>query len=666
MGLSISGNREQLMQRIRENESEDEYESSESQNASFRKKIDDLEKTVRELREQAFHSTQISSSLQERYDATQRINELNVRGSNENVATLKLHGNQRLDQDATSRKQIEHQSAHLPNDIVATYRQQNDLIGSRPSNDNVATSQLHGFENVATAQQQNGLLRHSHENVASTQQHSAYINSRMYHTNATTDKLYDNNNVATLQQQNGSNMPIKNVVTFQPPERENVATFRQHYVHVDPQMSNEQMRNENYNHGNIPNRQYQEYYPPRFNDNSQWSCARHVSAYGHVKEMLALIPDFNPTSDKSLSPQQFIRRIGNLRNTYGWDDQTLIFGVQQKMQGAARYWIDTINDVVQTWPEFVQRFLDNFPHIENAADIHITMSKTRRAANESPQEYYYKMYSMGKKGELTDSEISTHIINGINDYDLKRKISNKYFVCKDLLTDILMYGAHNDIRHNSTNLSKRVPNVSTTTTGQKSMAVQNNEKNDKVSVPVTLNGFGGGKYFCTKMLTAKLKIDGNVFITDTLIVGDNLIKENVMLGQDILCRKGDNLIKENVMLGQDILCRKGSKLVIEGEECVLENVNEITTGNDLNELQQQRVNEVVQRNEQCFADEAKDLGKCSIAKMEIKLTTDVPVSIKPYRTPFALRPVVINMISELLEADIIRQSDSPYASGIVM
>ncbi|KAL7725054.1 hypothetical protein ACLKA6_000935 [Drosophila palustris] len=149
------------------------------------------------------------------------------------------------------------------------------------------------------------------------------------------------------------------------------------------------------------------------------------------------------------------------------------------------------------------------------------------------------------------------------------------------------------------------------------------------------------------MLTAKLKIDGNVFITDTLIVGDNLIKENVLLGQDILCRKG-------------------SKLVIEGEECVLENVNEITTGNDLNELQQQRVNEVVQRNEQCFADDAKDLGKCSIAKMEIKLTTDVPVSIKPYRTPFALRPVVRNMISELLEADIIRQSDSPYASGIVM
>ncbi|KAL7725050.1 hypothetical protein ACLKA6_000931 [Drosophila palustris] len=280
------------------------------------------------------------------YDATQRINELNVRGSNENVATLKLHGNQRLDQDATSRKQIEHQSAHLPNENVATYRQQNDLIGSRPSNDNVATSQLHGFENVSTAQQQNGLLRHSHENVASTQQHSAYINSRMYHTNATTDKLYDNNNVATLRQQNGSNMPIKNVVTFQPPE--NVATFRQHHVHVHPQMLNEQMRNENYNHGNIPNRQYQEYYPPRFNDNSQWNCARHVSAYGHVKEMLALIPDFNPTSEKSLSPQQFIRRIGNLRNTYGWDDETLIFGVQQKMQGAARYWIDTVNDVVQT------------------------------------------------------------------------------------------------------------------------------------------------------------------------------------------------------------------------------------------------------------------------------------------------------------------------------
>jgi len=52
--------------------------------------------------------------------------------------------------------------------------------------------------------------------------------------------------------------------------------------------------------------------------------------------------------------------------------------------------------------------------------------------------------------------------------------------------------------------------------------------------------------------------------------------------------------------------------------------------------------------------------------MEINLTSNVPCYPKPYRTHFALRPVVGNIISELLDSDIIRPSDSSYASGIVV
>jgi len=51
--------------------------------------------------------------------------------------------------------------------------------------------------------------------------------------------------------------------------------------------------------------------------------------------------------------------------------------------------------------------------------------------------------------------------------------------------------------------------------------------------------------------------------------------------------------------------------------------------------------------------------------MEITLTSNVPCYTKPYRTPFALRSVVGNITSELLDSDI-RPSDSPYASGIVV
>jgi len=70
---------------------------------------------------------------------------------------------------------------------------------------------------------------------------------------------------------------------------------------------------------------------------------------------------------------------------------------------------------------------------------------------------------------------------------------------------------------------------------------------------------------------------------------------------------------------------------------------------------------LILENASCFAEKANELGKCSLTKMEITLTSNVPCYTKPYRTPFALRPVVGNIISELLDSDIIRPSDSPYA-----
>ena len=62
-----------------------------------------------------------------------------------------------------------------------------------------------------------------------------------------------------------------------------------------------------------------------------------------------------------------------------------------------------------------------------------------RRIHETPQEYYYKMYVIGKKRNLSDAGIEKHIVNGINDYNLKSKISNKYVSCNQLLNNIISY-----------------------------------------------------------------------------------------------------------------------------------------------------------------------------------------------------------------------------------
>lgn len=91
------------------------------------------------------------------------------------------------------------------------------------------------------------------------------------------------------------------------------------------------------------------------------------------------------------------------------------------------------------------KFLQDFPHIDNAAYIHIKMSQTKCRANESPQEYYFRMFAISSKGNIPASAIARHIVNGINDPDLKHKISNEYFNCNQLYRDINSYCNYNDV-----------------------------------------------------------------------------------------------------------------------------------------------------------------------------------------------------------------------------
>lgn len=68
----------------------------------------------------------------------------------------------------------------------------------------------------------------------------------------------------------------------------------------------------------------------------------------------------------------------------------------------------------------------------------------------------------------------------------------------------------------------------------------------------------------------------------------------------------------------------------------------------------------------CFALSMDELGKTPICEMQIKLLDDSPVTYKPYRLPYCERIVVRDLINQLLENNIVTESNSPYASPIVL
>lgn len=60
-----------------------------------------------------------------------------------------------------------------------------------------------------------------------------------------------------------------------------------------------------------------------------------------------------------------------------------------------------------------------------------------------------------------------------------------------------------------------------------------------------------------------------------------------------------------------------------------------------------------------------ELTQTDTLTMDIKTTTDEPIKQKPHFTPFKNRLIVDKAINDMLAADIIRSSVSPWRSPIV-
>lgn len=94
-------------------------------------------------------------------------------------------------------------------------------------------------------------------------------------------------------------------------------------------------------------------------------------------------------------------------------------------------------------------------------------------------------------------------------------------------------------------------------------------------------------------------------------------------------------------------------------------LDEIDVGK-VDERERENFTELLKAYSDCFASSYKDLGVTNLGEMHIKLTSDKPVNKKPYRLAHSEREVVAKKIDEMLEANIIQESDSDYASPIIL
>lgn len=95
-------------------------------------------------------------------------------------------------------------------------------------------------------------------------------------------------------------------------------------------------------------------------------------------------------------------------------------------------------------------------------------------------------------------------------------------------------------------------------------------------------------------------------------------------------------------------------------------VNQIRLGEKVTENDKARLIALLRRHEECFAHDLAGLGCTNATKMKIEVNSQRPVVYRPYRLSYHEREKVRAMVDEMLQAEIIRESISEYASPIIL
>lgn len=88
--------------------------------------------------------------------------------------------------------------------------------------------------------------------------------------------------------------------------------------------------------------------------------------------------------------------------------------------------------------------------------------------------------------------------------------------------------------------------------------------------------------------------------------------------------------------------------------------------NHLKPFEKEKVMHLLNKYRGIFANDIKDLGCCDTITHKIRLTDNIPVRQKPFRVPHNLQPEMKRQIDQLLEADIIEPSTTPYAAPVLL
>ena len=207
-------------------------------------------------------------------------------------------------------------------------------------------------------------------------------------------------------------------------------------------------------------------------------------------------------------------------------------------------------------------------------------------------------------------------------------------------------------------------------------------KSDTVKQKHVFKIFSGFN-FSSGQANVLLKIGNRTSFLNTYVVNSSQLSYDLLIGLDAIRKfkliQDDNLdilqrINEKIIKLEDIEKTLENKQDAQFEECVEVNFHKCFDEDEifinLDHIEEgekkSQIVELINQYKHIFARGKFDVGHVKSREAEIKLTKEEYVTSRPYNCSIPDQIEIKNQVNKLLDADLVEESDSPYASPVTL
>ncbi|XP_050065898.1 uncharacterized protein LOC114124817 [Aphis gossypii] len=430
------------------------------------------------------------------------------------------------------------------------------------------------------------------------------------------------------------------------------------------------------------------------------------------------IPAFNGLNT-GYQALDWLRTVNGVANLHRWPDNFKLQSVRAHLEGAARHWYASRD--IENWPDFERQFHKTFVGTVMTGDRWKEMSRRVQVRNENVHEYFHEKVHLCKMVGMSFHEMKIQILEGLYSKDLCVYLLSRNHKDEDeLLSDVVEYGRldasrSSRIRHtNIDNKEKDTQKAGVTRSTMVAMPKKDQTKTATTGALTIRSCYNcGSKDHISPQCPKPRREKGACYecaATDHQIGACPTRKKRFgddgkpgsagLMNIDV---ESDSGPTDEYPLPYEVRCEYNVP-VEEEEECHVSFNAVVDTGSPVNE--NETVKETVDNwNEILCIDFNSDINvrtdtvnispnldrdvydkfikiyndeylarinvepnsddNCNF-EMKIVLKHEQPISFRPRRLSYSEQGSLRNIINELLSENIIRPSNSPYSSPIVL